>query len=214
MDKTIAICIPTSGLVHWRFAADLMALQLPYSARVIWQVRTMIDTARNMLVQKALEDVTTTHLLMIDDDMTFKHDFLMNLLSHDVDIVGGLAFKRTADYQPCVYLKRKGTEDHFPILPQVFQEVDAIGTGGILIKREVFEKIPYPYFETWYNKNNPEQHFSVDFDFCIKAKKTGFKIFVDPSSEMGHIGETPIITKETFLKHASTQSNVNGSSSK
>jgi len=49
MEKTVAICIPTIGNLHWRFAADLMALQLPSNTRVIWQVRTMIDTARNLL---------------------------------------------------------------------------------------------------------------------------------------------------------------------
>jgi len=204
-EKTIAICVPTTGLLHWRFAADFMALQLPFSTRVIWQVRTMIDTARNLLVKKALEDVTVSYIVMIDDDMTFKQDFLMRLIAHDVDVVGGLAFKRTPDYHPCVYKKKEGTDDHFPILPQVFQEVDAIGTGGIMIKREVFEKLKYPFFETWYDESNPDKHFSVDFDFCMKAKSAGIKLFVDPDAEMGHIGENPVITKETFLANIKQQ---------
>lgn len=207
-DKTVAICIPTVGLVHWRFTADLMALQLPSSARVVWQVRTMIDTARNMLARKALEDVTVTHILMLDDDMTFQHDFLMRLIAHDVDIVGGLAFKRTADYHPCVYKKKEGTGDHFPMLPQIFQEVDAVGTGGMLIRRKVFESLKYPYFETWYDDTNPDKHYSVDFDFCIKAKAAGFKIFVDPEAAMGHIGEAPIITKETFLANVKKNASI------
>lgn len=200
MEKTIAIGIPTVGLVHWRFAADLMSLQIPMSAQVIWQVRTMIDTARNMLAMKALENVTVSHILMLDDDMTFEHDFLLKLLAHDVDIVGGLAFKRTPDYHPCVYKKKEGTNNYLPVLPRVFQEVDIVGTGGILIKREVFEKLKYPYFETYFDKENPDKHFSVDFDFCMKAKKAGFKIFVDPEAQMGHIGETPIVTQDTFLE--------------
>lgn len=210
-DKTVAVCIPTIGLIHWRFTADLMALQLPFNTRVIWQVRTMIDTARNLLARKALEDVTVSHILMIDDDMTFQQDFLMKLVAHDVDIVGGLAFKRTADFHPCVYRKKPGQEDHFPVLPQVFQEVDAIGTGGLLIKRKVFEELKYPYFETWYDKNNPDKHYSVDFDFCMKAKAAGFKLFVDPDAAMGHIGETPIITRETFLAHISNKNKKDAS---
>ena len=199
MEKIIAICIPTIGMLHWRFAADLMALQLPGNSRVIWQVRTMIDTARNLLVLKALDDVTVTHILMIDDDMTFESDFLLKLIAHDVDIVGGMAFKRTPDYYPCVYKKIPGTEDHVPILPAVFQEVDAIGTGGILIKREVFQKLRHPFFETFFDAIDPAKHTSVDFDFCIKAKAAGLKIFVDPDAAMGHLGEIPVITKQTFL---------------
>jgi hypothetical protein len=199
MEKTIAIGIPTIGYVHWRFAADLMSLQMPMSARVIWQPRTMIDTSRNIIVKQALQDVTVSHLLMIDDDMTFDQDFLMKLIAHDVDIVAGLAFKRTPDFHPCVYKKQEVTNNYIPILPEIFQEVDAVGTGGILIKREVFEQLKYPYFETWFDKNNLDKHYSVDFDFCMKAKAAGFKIFVDPEAAMGHIGEAPIITKETFL---------------
>ena len=47
---------------------------------------------------------------------------------------------------------------------------------------------------------NDIQHFSVDFDFCIKAKNAGFKIFVDPMVEMGHIGDSEVVNKNTFLK--------------
>ena len=202
MDKSIAICIPTMGLVHWRFAADLAGLQLISDTSMFWQPRTMINNARNLLVKRALDNVTTSHVLFLDDDMTFRPDFLMRLASHNEDIVGGLAFKRTPDFQPCVYMKKEDG-NHYPILPTEFQEVDAIGTGGVLIRRQVFEKLRYPWFETWYDKDDDNRLYSVDFDFCIKARKAGIKIHVDPAAEMGHIGEAPIITKEIFLKNAS-----------
>ena len=200
----LAIGIPTSGNVDWRFASSLMALHLFSDTRVIWMVRTMIDTARNMLVQEAMKDPSYTHLLMIDDDMTFDPDFATRLLAHDVGIVGGLAFKRRPDYQPCVYRKNQDNELYFPILPKVFQEVDIVGTGGILINMEVFRKIKFPWFETFYDKKG--NHWSVDFDFCIKAKKEGFKIFVDPETEMGHIGDSSVIKKEDFYKYVKENS--------
>lgn len=200
MNKTIAICIPTIGMLHWRFAADFMALQLPTNTTVIWQVRTMIDTARNLLVERALKNKEVTHVLMLDDDMTFESDMLMKLFEHDIDIIGALAFKRTEDFRPCVYKLKEGTNDHYSILPTKFQEVDVVGTGGMLIKRHVLEKIKAPQFETWYAKDGTDKHWSVDFDFCKKAKAEGFKIHVDPAITMGHIGEAPVITRETFLK--------------
>ena len=219
-EKSIAIGIPTVGMLHWRFAADLMGLQMPMDVKVLWQVRTMIDAARNKLVEKAFEDITCTHLFMVDDDMTFQPDALIRLVDRNVDIVGCLAFKRVPGYAPCVYKKKEGTNDHFALLPGKFQEVDAIGTGGILIRREVFDKIKYPWFETWYSKDGNDTHWGVDFDFCLKAKAAGYKIHVDPEVEMGHIGEAPIITKKTFLqvynnkeKNASTKSGSNRSSS-
>lgn len=197
MNKLV-IGIPSgSGMVPWQFASCLMGLQLTPETRVIWSVRTMIDSSRNILVRDALKDLNYTHLLMIDDDMTFEPNFALKLLEHDVDIVGGLAFKRRPDYQPCVYRQNEKDEQYYPILPEIFQEVDVIGTGGILIKMEVLQKMKYPWFETFYDEKG--QHYSVDFDFCIKAKKAGFKIFVDPSAEMGHIGDPEVVTKNTFL---------------
>ena len=204
-NKKLVIGIPTSGHLDWRFASSLMALQLIPETRVIWMVRTMIDSARNNLVQEALKDPSYTHLLMIDDDMTFDSDFVLKLLEQDVDIVAGLAFKRRQDFQPCVYKKDSKNEKYFPILPNVFQEVDIVGTGGILINMEVLKKLKYPWFETFYDKEG--QHWSVDFDFCIKAKKEGFKIFVDPAAEMGHIGDSPVIKKEDFINYIKQQKN-------
>jgi hypothetical protein len=193
----VAIGIPSSGLLDWRFASSLMSLQLSCDTRVIWMIRAMIATARNKIVEQTLTDPSYTHLLFLDDDMTFEPDFLTRLLSNDSDIVGGLAFKRTKDYQPCVYRKNEKGE-YCPILPEVFQEVDVIGTAGMLIKTELFKKIKFPWFENFYDKEG--KNWSVDFDFCIKAKKQGFKIFVDPEAEMGHIGMSDVVTKETFLR--------------
>ena len=209
-NKKLVICIPTGGLVDWQFASSLMALQLLPETRVIWMVKTMIDSARNMLVQEALKDSSYTHMLMIDDVMTFEPDFVLNLLEHDVDIVGGLAFKRRAEYTPCVFEKRKDAK-YYPILPEVFREVDVVGTGGILINMDIFKNVKYPWFETYYDDDNV--HWSVDFDFCIKAKKAGYKIFIDPKSEMGHIGDPIVIKKEQFFNYIK-QNDINKNNNK
>jgi len=200
MENKLIIGLPTNGNVDYRFASSLMGLQLTPTTRVIWQVRSMIDTARNNLVKEALKTSDFTHMLMIDDDHQFEPDLALKLLAHDVDIVGALAFKRRPEYTPCVYRKK---EDglHYPILPEVFQEVDVVGSGAILIKMEVLKKLTFPYFETFYTKDNPPRHYSVDFDFCMKSKKAGFKIFVDPQAEIKHIGDPEIVSKETFFKH-------------
>lgn len=195
-DKLV-IGIPSMGTVDWRFASSLMGLRLTEETRVIWMIHTMIDTSRNNLVQESLTDLSYTHLLMIDDDMTFEPDFALRLLKHDVDIVGGLAFKRRPTYQPCVYKQNKNNKKYFPILPEVFQEVDIVGTGGILMKIEVFRKMKFPWFFTDYDKDGT--HWSVDFRFCQQAKKNGYKIFVDPKAEMGHIGDSEEVNKNTFL---------------
>lgn len=215
-DKKLAIGIPTVGNLNWQFASSLMNLQLLPDTRVIWMIKAMIDSSRNMIVQSALKDDSYTHLLMIDDDMIFDSDFALKLLEHNVDIVGGLAFKRRPEYTPCVFRKNSQDNQYYPILPEVFQEVDIVGTGGILIRLDVFRKLKYPWFETYYDENTV--HWSVDFDFCMKAKEAGLKIFVDPEAEMGHIGDPQVIRKEDFYKHVKqneiNKDNNNGSSNK
>ena len=200
----LVIGIPTSGMVDWRFTSSLMGLQLPGNTRVIWQVRSMIDTARNSIVKTFLNG-PGKYLLMIDDDMTFDPDFVLKLIEHDVDIVGGLAFKRRPDFHPCVYRQNKKNKNYYPILPEVFQEVDIVGTGGMLIKLDVLKKLKEPWFTTGYDEKNI--HWSVDFNFCKLAKKEGFKVFVDPEAEMGHIGDSPVIKKVDFIKTLNKQKN-------
>lgn len=224
----LVIGIPTSGNVNWQFASSLMGLQLPGNTRVIWTVRSMIDTARNTIVKEFMK-APGKYLLMVDDDHIFNSDLALRLLARDVDIVGALAFKRRAEYEPCVY-KKEEDGSHYPILPEVFQEVDIVGTGAILIKLDVFKKLQFPYFETIYDgicndcqsdSINPIQgircrkcnkykdvsemkdikHWSVDFNFCQKATKAGFKIHVDPQVEIKHIGDPEIVDKSVFLKY-------------
>jgi hypothetical protein len=198
MKKTrILLGVPTMGIVDYRFAMSLASLQLPENTTLMMSPRAMIDTSRNLICQRFLEDLSYTHLVMIDDDMTFEYDFVAKLLDADVDIVSGLAFKRRPDFQPCVYRQNIDDNQYYPILPDVFQEVDVVGTGGIAIKAEVFKKLKFPWFETYYDEKG--QHWSVDFDFCIKAKKAGFKIFVEPSAKMGHIGDSEVVDINKFL---------------
>jgi len=202
----ISIGIPAgSGLVDYRFASSIAALKTPNNTRIIWVPRVMIDSARNIIVEKTLEEPDYTHLLFIDDDMIFPPETLDNLLAHNKEIVGVQAFKRREMYEPCVYAKRG--DKYYPVLVNRFTEVDAIGTGILLIKTEVFKKVKYPFFETLYDKN--KTHWSVDFMFCKKAKKAGFKIYCEPNINIGHIGDAPVRGKGDFLKMVEKRTNIN-----
>jgi len=194
----LAIGIPTLGTVDYRFASSLMTLGIPENTKVVWLPRVMIDFARNQIVRKVIEDPDYEYesVLFLDDDMTIPPDVYFRLNEHNKDIVGVLAFKRRGDFAPCVYTKKD--EQFFPIIPKEFCEVNAIGSSVLLIKTEVFKKIKYPWFETFFDKEG--KHWSVDMDFSKKAEKAGLKIHCDPSIEIGHIGDPPIITHQDFFK--------------
>ena len=198
LKNKVAIGIPTAtGLIDYRVASSLIALKIFEGTKIIWLPRVMIDTSRNEIVNKTLEDPSYEYLLFLDDDMIFPPDMLEKLLARDEDIVGVQAFKRREMFDPCVY-KFKDNKYH-PALINKFCEVDAIGTGILLIKTKVFQKIKFPWFETIYDEKG--LHWSVDFMFCKKAKKAGFNIYCDPDIEIFHIGDSPLIGKSHFLEY-------------
>lgn len=65
-------------------------------------------------------------------------------------------------------------------------EVDGVGTGAMLIRREVFETVPDPWFVG--NRGNEfiPPGSGEDFNFCIRAKRKGFSVVCDPGPEILH----------------------------
>lgn len=63
--------------------------------------------------------------------------------------------------------------------------VDAVGTGTMLIRRDVLTTMQAPWFEfvTTADHVQPE-----DYNFCLKAKKLGFKVALDPRILTLHYG--------------------------
>lgn len=134
---------------------------------------------RTSLVKDAIE-VGATHLLFVDSDMQFPADALQRLLAHNKDIVG-------VDYN-----KRQ-----FPLVP-VFEQPEkqdtlyktkAIGTGLMLIKLSIFEKMKD---QAWFNfGRNAEGETTLGEDvwFCMTAQDAGFEVWVDPTITVKHLGE-------------------------
>ena len=59
-----------------------------------------------------------------------------------------------------------------------------MGGAGMLIQRDVFTKLGYPYFS-----NRPEDNgmlASEDVHFCRQARAAGFDLWVDLDTRQGH----------------------------
>jgi hypothetical protein len=66
-------------------------------------------------------------------------------------------------------------------------EVAYTGFGFILIKKGVFESMKYPWFRPIFKQIGPAVDFTMeDVGFCLQAKESGLKIFVDPQIKVGH----------------------------
>ncbi len=165
--------------------------------------RMVVDWGRNTLARVANEKINEytgkkfTHILWLDDDHTFPVDIALRLASHDKDMVSALYFGRTEPHYPVVYIKDPGDEyKHFPLVevPAMVFECDAVGFGGLLMRTDVFDRVPEPWFTI-------DWRAGEDIAFCVKAKQYGVKIWCDGTYKMGHIGIPPIITEADYLKY-------------
>lgn len=181
-----------------------------------------LDIARTGLAKLflQLEEGSYTHVLWIDSDMKWPPTLLQRLLAHDLPIVSATYFQRTDLPQPHAYRYVKADEKghwYTPLARELTEwmhrheadiedkpnawaypfddglyECDAIGFGAVLIKREVFEKTPEPWFDIDLDSGGGE-----DFCFCRQAKAAGFPIYVDFALQCDH-GTRTFVGMEDF----------------
>lgn len=148
--------------------------------------------ARNRLIQTAIDE-EFDRLALLDDDHKFKPDTLKRLLAHDVDMVTALYVTRSWPHRPLVFdLVDENGSALFSYLeePPRFREIPNAGMGFCVFKTEVFKKMEKPWFrlgeldkETW----------SDDLGFFNRARAAGFKLYVDETIVIGHLG-TMVVT--------------------
>ena len=141
---------------------------------------------RNIMIKVALEH-ECTHILFLDDDMAFKPDLLTRLLAHDKDIVSGLYLMRNYPHLPVMF--DEAFDDgkcKFAFLnkgKQGLVEVVNIGLGACLIKTDVFRNMEEP----WITLGECEKdHWCDDIAFFNRARKAGYKMYVDLEAPCGH----------------------------
>ena len=164
--------------------------------------RLYTHSAENALVHNMLLDPDAEYLFMTEADMTLPKDVIPSLLALGKDIAAGLYFLR-GGAQPCVY-KRTVTpsggnpwaQSPVSIFPteKPFR-ANCVGLGCILIRRAVFEKMPYPWFDL---KEGP-MGYGSDMYFSTKAANMGVETWVNPLVRCGHIDYSEV-TYEDYRK--------------
>ena len=172
-----------------------------------WTLETMVNEslisrARNTLTAKFLEQKDSTHLFFVDADIGWEPWHLLVLLNRDVDVIGGLYPMKTMPIK-WVVNGFDGAEEG----PDGLQEVSKAGTGFLLMKRHVFEKLKsHPavkqykndigldpkydqhlktYFDTAVRQG---RYYSEDWTFCENWRDIGGKVWVDKRVLLRHSG--------------------------
>jgi len=67
--------------------------------------------------------------------------------------------------------------------------VDAAGSAGMLIKREVLDEMGDPWFYSTKDTEGRGVVLNEDVTFCTRARhEHGFTVYASADSTMGHIG--------------------------
>jgi hypothetical protein len=207
--QKIHFCMPCYGgqLFEQNFMSYIKWANTARQLGLDWTIETMtneslISRARNTLCAKFLNTPDSTHLMFVDADIGFEPWHILAMLNHDKDVIGGL--------YPMKTLPVKWVVNGFPGAQEGadgLQEVSKTGTGFMLIKRHVFEKMnshpavkPFnndiglpaelnqymkTYFDTAVREN---RYYSEDWTFCENWRDLGGQVWVDKRVLLRHTG--------------------------
>jgi hypothetical protein len=206
----VHLCMPCYGgmLTESTFMSYIKWANTCRQLGIDWTIETMtneslISRARNTLVAKFLNNKESTHLMFIDADIGWEPWHLLVMLNAQKDVIGGLYPMKTLPVKWVV----NGVEGGETSEDGNLLEVSKTGTGFMLIKREVFEKLdghpatkPFnndiglpvelnPYMKTYFDTAVREnRYYSEDWTFCENWRDLGGKVWIDKRVLLKHTG--------------------------
>lgn len=182
------------------FAMCLTLLQTPINTGILWGIGSDRSIGRNNIVKQAL-DQGSEWVLFIDDDHVFRPDILTRLLEHDLPLVGALYVQRAAPFYPIAYVSIMEDGSYLPLNLANYPgeglvDVVGMGTGGMLIRSEVFHALSEAGYDGEWFTHTTEK--SEDLMFCDRAIEAGFQPVVDLGTPLGHMA--PASTMPVYIK--------------
>jgi len=202
---TYAVGLPTSGrYTPFEWGLSLACLTWPMNSNYAYlpvKGRPR-DEARNDIVQTA-QEMDTKYLLFIDDDTAppnhtiTRLSYVLDNSDDDIGICAGIYCSKTDPPAPLVFDK-EGNGSFWKWKVNTVFPCERIGTGCMMVRMSVFDKLEKPYFKDIKTIEDAVAHgyevpdpkpikFEVtdDMYFCKKVREAGFKI-------MAHGGVLPI----------------------
>jgi len=234
--KSIFIATPMYGGqclgMYMKSCLDLQTLCIQYGVEIKFSFlfnESLIQRARNYLVDEFVRS-SCTHMMFIDADISFNPIDILAMISLDKDIIGAPYPKKTIKWSnvkkailknpdidvgeleklggDIVFNPVSGTE-RFSVTDPL--EVLEVGTGMMMIRRDVFERYKEAYPEYSYLPDHvgtanfsgdreimsyfnveidpgSRRTLSEDYHFCQHSRKIGIQIWMAPWIICGHTG--------------------------
>lgn len=172
-----------------------------------WSLDTMVNESlitrgRNNLMAKMMSNKAATHFMFIDADIRFEPDAMLRMMACDKDVIAGLYPKKALPVNYVINLKPETK-----VQGEIFT-VDTAGTGFLMFKRNVYERLIAAHPETKYvddvglGKQYEPMMYSIfdceiderghylseDWLFCRRWQAIGGEIWAHSKVLLNHIG--------------------------
>lgn len=165
------------------FEQSMDALRVPKGTVKVRKTGPSVARNRNKLVEQYLKP-PFEWICFVDDDQVIPPDTIHHLLMHAKPIVGALYSSRRPPFYPVVMARREGAHWYPHTWTELskgqrLRQVVGAGTGCMLIRAEVFTRVPKPWFHA--------TEWTDDLHFCDAATRAGVPIFIDTHAVIGHV---------------------------
>jgi len=201
----VLVGIPHTGQIRAELGVNFVQwMSDPRFTTEILPVKKLrpVTHARNFLVKEFLDNPAfgeCQYILMVDSDMSTPPNIL-ELALYNKPIMGALTFMVKEGHVVPIAMRRHGRGYSLvtPLPGNDLVEVDATGTGCLMIRRDVFSRLKRPFFEYVLDDNGLVQ-LGNDFYFCMKAKEAGIPVFIHTGYVTAH-DQTVDITDMYFAQ--------------
>lgn len=219
----IAICIPCTDVVYMDFMMSLLALQDALNRNPVHKNQninifihrsSLLIGSRTDLAKDAL-DWGADWILWLDSDMVFPADLLHRLMKTKRSVVAANYVKRS---MPTTPVTTDADRHYIRTDPEStgLQEADTTGFGALLVKADIFRKVPLPWFDLVWLEDGTLLGEDVFFFKKIKHYLNAtLWIDHDTSQLVRHIGTFEYHNRLAVasIQETEKQNNVNDSSS-
>ena len=184
-----AVCLVTGDLTRYALAMQsLMSLAVPPGTVNNWHTGVLIQKSLNDSLQAVLDNPTLQWAWIMGDDHVMAPDILLNLLAREKDVIAPLCLNRQPPMDPTIIehtTKRMKYLEDLPLQGLYhLSETETCGDAGLLVRRNVLEKIGNP----WYDTRKSGSLAADDQAFIQNIKDAGYEVFIDLDQQLGHIG--------------------------
>ena len=197
------IALPTSEVGRFAlFTVSLAGTQQPEGCYLDASCSASVTENLNGILSRLRPE--DRWVWIMGDDHVWPGDTLMRLLSvmddyPEIDVLVPLCVKRNPPWHPVLFKRLDAFDEHgnplfdplkWEDIPEtgVF-EVDAAGSAGMLIKREVIDAVGNPWFYSTLDWHGRQVVLNEDVTFCTRIRlHHEFRLFATSDVVIGHLG--------------------------